>query len=1132
MEVASLIYMHLRTNDASKWLNSIAEDCYVNQYPYSKFETMIHNKTALTRQINQNKAYDKNKSINPSSSYNKYNKDTKTSTTNHVVDQNITSADYMLDDINFVGPWGTYDWNSSDLPSSTVQTIIPASVTSIGASDSLASSSVGAYVSDSSIISDGDSVSDSFNSDDDYVSEYSVSSGSDNESEYSSPFFLPHALMSKVSSAFNSCKGWYENMNSTESNLEVDTFDVDFIAQTTTVSSFPSTGSTIAHYPTDSEFVHLSTGGDPDSCHISGCNDPRHVSADTYNALIEGGFLTKGFVSKEDFEEALYTQVHNVTSLDELDNDMAIARQRFRSFVKSSQHLLLIDPGATSTLTSDRDILFNYDRDGRKSLSATGHHRIHTEGAGTIKLKTDLHDDHFEISCQFAPSIVCQDGVPFTIINKGNKISLIRSPEGLYYVHSHHLLRPTPDIDNLVNYIAYTPKPTAAPLHEKLGHFHNCTTREELHACFNVDAPVIKLPNSRCESCLSGKARQKNFEGDVRYEARRPFDVIHFDIGGPISVPDPAANPLKMYLVIVDEYTRYVEVCLLKDKQTKTIADLLSFYLAKIQNQFGFNVRAAFSDNGKEFRYNLTLFNAVRTLLSHAKLPAHLWSHALEYSAQQLNHKYNAKLETSPFVFLHGYKPKLSTIHSFGCFVYWVAKPYGKKPQPRGFADLSNVFDDISNGDPFNSETDPSPLPVAELVGNAVYQPPLQGAGSTSDGHAGNHSYSANSSAAHSSSSVDHQSSSSSHTTSSAANQSSSYSHPSSSAVTSGSVVPSSVAPSSVNPSSVQTSSSFAPSSSSKSSSYIGKTSKNIKSKTVRVTPKDKMKSKVSQNVIKSIKKNTMADAKADPDGVYTRLRQRRSNIHHLAEQRPKPFVPRNYSRAKSMPIFQTAMKVELDAHKVNNTWSEVPRPAANIKEIAVQWIYSMKTDTLGKARLVLRGDLMDETMYDETYAPALNTYILRTVFSLVVQFNMCFIQMDISTAYLNAYMDKTVCIKTPPGYQKENENSVLLLNRALYGGKSCGRLWNLTFVKFISSIGFSSQPFENLFGIKVDNHYALLVLHVDDIALGGDDMNLLEEIASKIEAEYKTKRLDGSKLLGLDMVKDIDDGTDLPRLL
>ncbi|GMG56237.1 unnamed protein product [Ambrosiozyma monospora] len=213
-------------------------------------------------------------------------------------------------------------------------------------------------------------------------------------------------------------------MNSTESNLEVDTFDVDFIAQTTTVSSFPSTGSTIAHYPTDSEFVHLSTGGDPDSCHISGCNDPRHV--------------------------------HNVTSLDELDNDMAIARQRFRSFVKSSQNLLLIDPGATSTLTSDREILFNYDRNGGKSLSATGHHRIHTEGAGTIKLKTDLHDDHFEISCQFAPSIVCQDGVPFTIIStahlpvkfmidqtnpsdsphlltdKGNKISLVRSPDGLF----------------------------------------------------------------------------------------------------------------------------------------------------------------------------------------------------------------------------------------------------------------------------------------------------------------------------------------------------------------------------------------------------------------------------------------------------------------------------------------------------------------------------------------------------------------------------------------------------------------------------------------------------------------------------------------------------------------------------
>ncbi|GMG27779.1 unnamed protein product [Ambrosiozyma monospora] len=95
MEVVSMIYMHLRTNEASKWLNSIAEDCYINQHPFRKFEQMVHNKTALTRQINQNKAYDKAKFTTLSSSYNKYNKDIKTSTTNHVVDQTTKTRKHL-----------------------------------------------------------------------------------------------------------------------------------------------------------------------------------------------------------------------------------------------------------------------------------------------------------------------------------------------------------------------------------------------------------------------------------------------------------------------------------------------------------------------------------------------------------------------------------------------------------------------------------------------------------------------------------------------------------------------------------------------------------------------------------------------------------------------------------------------------------------------------------------------------------------------------------------------------------------------------------------------------------------------------------------------------------------------------
>ncbi|GMG21182.1 unnamed protein product [Ambrosiozyma monospora] len=159
-----------------------------------------------------------------------------------------------------------------------------------------------------------------------------------------------------------------------------------------------------------------------------------------------------------------------------------VAAQSFIYAVTS----LLLQVQLASTLTSDRSILFQYDQNGGKSLSATGHHRINTVGGGVIKLSDDLHDDQLEIKCQLAPSIACQDGTPFTIIStanlplkfmidqtnpndkphlltsSGNRISLVKSPNGLYYIHSHHLIHPSPNIPNLIKYISYTPKPTVA----------------------------------------------------------------------------------------------------------------------------------------------------------------------------------------------------------------------------------------------------------------------------------------------------------------------------------------------------------------------------------------------------------------------------------------------------------------------------------------------------------------------------------------------------------------------------------------------------------------------------------------------------------------------------------------------
>jgi transposase InsO family protein len=78
----------------------------------------------------------------------------------------------------------------------------------------------------------------------------------------------------------------------------------------------------------------------------------------------------------------------------------------------------------------------------------------------------------------------------------------------------------------------------------------------------------------------------------------RPLELLHMDLFGPIAYISIGGS--KYYLVIVDDYSRFIWVFFLQEKsQTQ---DTLKGFLRWAQNEIGLRIKKIRSDNGTEFK--------------------------------------------------------------------------------------------------------------------------------------------------------------------------------------------------------------------------------------------------------------------------------------------------------------------------------------------------------------------------------------------------------------------------------------------------------------------------------------------------------------------------------------------------
>ncbi|KAJ0520852.1 putative RNA-directed DNA polymerase [Helianthus annuus] len=131
--------------------------------------------------------------------------------------------------------------------------------------------------------------------------------------------------------------------------------------------------------------------------------------------------------------------------------------------------------------------------------------------------------------------------------------------------------------------------------HARLGH-PSFQALKPLSHKLNVNISEDDFP---CEICHKAKQHREPFPLS-NHKTEQLGDLMHLDVWGPYRVV--SWEGFKYFLTIVDDYTRAVWVCLMKDKAE--VFDYFQTVVNIVKTQFGRLVKCIRSDNGLEFVNN------------------------------------------------------------------------------------------------------------------------------------------------------------------------------------------------------------------------------------------------------------------------------------------------------------------------------------------------------------------------------------------------------------------------------------------------------------------------------------------------------------------------------------------------
>jgi hypothetical protein len=81
---------------------------------------------------------------------------------------------------------------------------------------------------------------------------------------------------------------------------------------------------------------------------------------------------------------------------------------------------------------------------------------------------------------------------------------------------------------------------------------------------------------------------------------------------------------------------------------------------------------------------------------------------------------------------------------------------------------------------------------------------------------------------------------------------------------------------------------------------------------------------------------------------------------------------------------------------------------------------------------------------FDETFAPVTHMISIRTITAVATTEGLKVEHLNIDSTYLNEIIDKKIYMHQPPSFvDKDQPNTICLLEKSLYGINQAGHIWN-----------------------------------------------------------------------------------------
>ena len=321
------------------------------------------------------------------------------------------------------------------------------------------------------------------------------------------------------------------------------------------------------------------------------------------------------------------------------------------------------------------------------------HFPTHVLHLGHVLYVPSLHDNLLSIPLLDKAGCNINFGDETCTIRNTDKVLVATGPleQGLYYFH---VLTPQARVA--------TPYPTftvADLWHLRLGHLSQPLLQNMVSGEMASGLPTTLPPSGSdiCRACIHGKSKRAPFPSSST-RASAPGEVIFVDICGDIS--PPAQGGIQHFLVLVDDFSRFGKVHLLKNR--REAPEKVREFITHIKVQKGYVVKGMRTDGAKEWlsdtmkafcsreglRHELTtpytssqngaverrigvLTEMAICLLAWGHLSHTWWGHAVLHA----NYLYNVRATTTlkgmtPFEAFMGSKPDVARLRVFECIGY------------------------------------------------------------------------------------------------------------------------------------------------------------------------------------------------------------------------------------------------------------------------------------------------------------------------------------------------------------------------------------------------------------------------------------------------------------------------------